>query len=435
MMTRSLFFFVVSIGSLLFAHVAAIATKVLQDAQWHELEDYSKKRGDKKRFDVIFDNGEDVETGSETALYLALAVHVFTGLAWVVTTDLIGFSDWVDLFIGVSVGTTVLLSMLVWLPKAVAEYAGTWFLFHTWKFWSGVSFLLRPLSVGSRLCSEIVRRLFNVTVEESEEEALEEEIRTIVAEGEHDGLLDADTRDMIEGVIELDDLNVADIMTPRDKMDVMSAELGWDEVLTFVTDVGRTRIPVYNGSRNDFLGVLYVKDLFAEFGKERESRRTMRQLLRESWSVPMTMHLDELLQQFRQTRNHLALVVDEYNAVAGLVTIEDVLEEIVGEIVDESDKEDLGDVRVISDTEAEVLGRAHVEDVNEQLGYDLPENDEFDTVSGFLMHKLGHVPRQGESVYWNDLQLSVVEASRRRAELVRIRTKTELPSDVISGGN
>ena len=433
-MTHSLFLFVVSLGSLLFAHLAAIATKVLQDAQWHELEVYSKKR-DKKRFDVIFDNSEEVETGTETSLYLALAVHVFTGLAWVVTTDLIGFTDWFDLVIGVSVGTAVLLSMLVWLPKAVAEYAGTWFLFHTWGFWSGVSLLLRPLSVGSRLCSEIVRRLFNVTVEESEEEALEEEIRTIVAEGEHDGLLDADTRDMIEGVIELDDLNVADIMTSRDKMDVMSAELGWDDVLKFVTDVGRTRIPVYNGSRNDFLGVLYVKDLFAEFGKERESRRTVRELLRQSWSVPMTMHLDELLQQFRQTRNHLALVVDEYNAVAGLVTIEDVLEEIVGEIVDESDKEDLGDVRVISDTEAEVLGRAHLEDVNEQLGYDLPEDDEFDTVSGFLMHQLGHVPRQGESVYWNDLKLSVVEASRRRAELVSIRVKTELPSDAITGRN
>ena len=132
------------------------------------------------------------------------------------------------------------------------------------------------------------------------------------------------------------------------------------------------------------------------------------------------MHLDELLQQFRQTRNHLALVVDEYNAVTGLVTIEDVLEEIVGEIIDESDKEDLAEIRMIDDSQALVIGRAHLQEINEQLGYDLPEDEEFDTIGGFLMHRLGRVPKQGEVVQWNGLRISVVEASGRRAELVRI---------------
>lgn len=432
-MTEAAIFFCVSLTSLLIAHLAATTTKVLQDVQWHELKDYARKH-DKARFDVIFDECEDVETGTETALYLSLAVHVFTGLAWIVTSELIGFERVMDFVVGVSIGTVVLLTAVVWLPKSLAEYTGTAYLYHTWSVWSGVSILLRPLSYGSKLSSEIARRLFDVTAEESDEEALEEEIRAIVAEGQQDGLLDSDTRGMIEGVIELDDANVADIMTPRDKMDVMACDLSWDEVLAYVSDVGRTRIPVYNGSRDDFLGLLYVKDLFTELRKDASSRKPIRQLLRTTWSVPKSMHLDELLQQFRQTRSHLALVVDEYNAVAGLVTIEDVLEEIVGEIVDESDKEDLGDVRVISDGEAEVLGRAHIHDVNEQLGHDFPEDDEFDTISGFLMHQLGRVPRQGESIQWNDLQISVLEASRRRAELVRIRTLQNVPSDVISGG-
>ena len=249
---------------------------------------------------------------------------------------------------------------------------------------------------------------------------MEDEIRAIVVEGQHDGLLDSDVREMIEGVIELDDANVADIMTPRDEMDVMSLNFGWDDMLQYVTQVGRTRIPVFDGSPDDFVGVLYVKDLFAELGKPPTSRRQLGKILRESWNVPASMHLDELLQQFLRTRNHLALVVDEYTAVMGLVTIEDVLEEIVGEIVDESDKEDLGEIRVIDDGQAIVQGRAHVQEINERLGYDLPEDDEFDTIGGFLMHELGRVPKQGETIHWNNLRISVVEASGRRAELVRI---------------
>ena len=144
------------------------------------------------------------------------------------------------------------------------------------------------------------------------------------------------------------------------------------------------------------------------------------------------MPLDELLQQFRQTRNHLALVSDEYNAITGLVTIEDVLEEIVGEIVDESDKEESAEIRVVNDKEAIVVGDAHIQDINEQLGYDLPEDDEFDTIGGFLMHQLGHIPKEGESVHWNDLRIRVLEASRRRAELVRIAV-VETSSDLIPG--
>ncbi len=266
----------------------------------------------------------------------------------------------------------------------------------------------------------LLRRLLGITRETNEEEALEDEIRAIVVECQHYGLIDSDVREMIEGVIELDDANVADIMTPRDKMNVMSLQLDWDQILQHVTQIGRTRMPVYDSSPDEIVGVLYVKDLFAALQQNDDSRRPLADILRESWTVPASMHLDELLQQFLQTRNHLALVVDEYNAVTGLVTIEDVLEEIVGEIVDESDKEDLGEIRVIDDSHTIVQGRAHLQEINEQLGFDLPEDDEFDTIGGFLMHELGRVPKQGESIHWKNLKISVMEASGRRAELVRI---------------
>ena len=408
----------IAIASLIAAHFAATATRSLRDIAWHELEEQC--RDNKERFDVIRDDWEDVATGTETVLYLSIAAHVLCLIAWASLSHRFDAFNLLSSSLAVIGGMFVLLATIVWFPNAIAEHAGTSFMYHTWEFWRGLTKLIRPLTWGSNPAGLIMRRLLNVTEEESEEEALEEEIRTIVAEGEHEGLLDSDTRDMIEGVIELDDANVADILTPRDKMDVMSVSLSWDEVLAYVTEVGRTRIPVHNGSANDFLGILYVKDLFAELRKPAEERRKLRDILRPTWDVPTTMHLDELLQRFRQTRNHLALVVDEYSAITGLVTIEDVLEEIVGEIVDESDKEDLGEIRVISEKVAEVVGRAHVEDINEELGCDLPEDDEFDTIGGFLMHRLGHVPKQGESVHFNDVMITVIEASGRRAELVRV---------------
>ena len=414
--------FLLAIVSLIVAHLAATATRALRDITWHELEDLA--RGNKDRFDNIRDEWEDVATGTETILYMAIAAFVACLIAWASLSHIVETVNLLNVSAGVIVGSFILLAAIVWFPNAIAENAGTEFLFTSWGFWQALARLLRPITLGSGPADSIIRRLLNVTEEESEEEALEEEIRTIVAEGEHEGLLDSDTRDMIEGVIELDDANVADILTARDKMDVMSIEMSWHDMLDYVTEVGRTRIPVHNGNTTEFLGVLYVKDLFQELRKPEAERSQLQDILRAPWTVPASMHLDELLQTFRQTRNHLALVVDEYNAIIGLVTIEDVLEEIVGEIVDESDKEDLGEIRIVNSHVAEVVGRAHVEDVNEELGCNLPEDDEFDTVSGFLMHRLGHIPKQGETVHWNDVLFTVLEASGRRAELIRVAQST-----------
>ncbi len=268
----------------------------------------------------------------------------------------------------------------------------------------------------------ILRRLKGQVEEPTEEEAFEDEIRAIVAEGQHDGFLEADAREMIEGVIELDDTDVADIMTSRSEMDAMPVDLSWDETLAFITKVGRTRIPAYDTNLDDIVGILYVKDLFVELRKPPEKRQELRAILRECWKVPLRQRLDELLKNFLQTRNHLAIVVDEYEGVAGLVTIEDVLEEIVGEIVDESDKEEPAEIPSLSENSAEVPGRAYLHELNEQLGCDLPEDMDFDTIGGFLMHQLGRVPKEGDSLSWNGLRFHVLRANRRRVKLVRIET-------------
>ena len=137
------------------------------------------------------------------------------------------------------------------------------------------------------------------------------------------------------------------------------------------------------------------------------------------------MRLDELLQKFLHTRNHLAIVVDEFMHVVGLVTIEDVLEEIVGEIVDESDKEEVGEIHTISETVAEIYARAHLEEINEKLGTQLPEDQEYDTLGGFVLSEMGRIPKVGESLEWEGLRLTVLEANKRRVERMRLESQTK----------
>jgi len=256
--------------------------------------------------------------------------------------------------------------------------------------------------------------------EPDEEEAFEDELRAIVSEGLHDGLLDTEAREMIEGVIELGDVDVADIMTPRSRMDVLRADMGWQEVLEFVIRAARTRIPVYGQSLDDIRGILYVKDLFPELAKDERERRPLDQLIRPATFVPRTKAVDDLLSEFQRTHNHMAIVVDEYQAVAGLITIEDVLEEIVGEIVDEHDQEEQDDIRPQNEYRAEALATAHIDEVNERLGLDLPESDEFDTIGGLVLSQMGRIPKADEKIEIGGVRITVLAATPRRIERVRI---------------
>ena len=243
-----------------------------------------------------------------------------------------------------------------------------------------------------------------------------------VTAGEREGLLEPDAREMIEGVIELGDADVADIMTPLSQMDALNVELSWPEVLALVIEAGRTRLPVYERTLDNIIGVLFVKDLLPELAKAHESqRRSLREILREPWFVPKTRPVDDMLQDFlKKTRSHLAIVLDEYDSVAGVVTIEDVLEEIVGEIVDESDKEPVNDITRVDEFTADVLGTAHIDRLNEELGLDLAESDDFDTIAGMIVNRLGHIPKSGESIQHGNVQIDVLQASKRRVERVRV---------------
>ncbi len=226
---------------------------------------------------------------------------------------------------------------------------------------------------------------------------------------------------MIEGVIDLGDADVSELMTPRTDMVCLPLSTTVRDALRFIVNSSHTRIPVYDKNRDDIVGLLYTKDLLPELIKERdEEMRSLGDILREPYFVPETKHVDDLLQEFQLTHNHMAIVLDEYGGVSGLVTIEDVLEEIVGEIVDEYDEDLVDGIKKIDEQTSETLGRVHIDEINERLGLSITEDGEFDTIAGFVFSELGHIPVEGEQLTWHNLRITVLEASRRRIERLRI---------------
>jgi CBS domain containing-hemolysin-like protein len=267
----------------------------------------------------------------------------------------------------------------------------------------------------------LLHRLAGRVPEEPSEEFYEEEIRTVVTEGHREGMLEEDAREMIESVIELRDVDVSEIMTPR--TDMMSIRVGatLDDAAAFVAAAGHSRIPVFEKTRDDIIGILYVKDLLSEILKQPSQRaENVADLVRPPYFVPETKPINSLLQEFQKNRNHIAIVLDEYGGVSGLVTIEDVLEEIVGEIADEHDDDLVEGIRTIDERSAEALAMVHVDEVNDRLGISLPDEGEFDTIGGLVFSRLGHVPKPGEEVVIDDVRITVVDVTRRRIERVKI---------------
>jgi CBS domain containing-hemolysin-like protein len=210
-------------------------------------------------------------------------------------------------------------------------------------------------------------------------------------------------------------------------MVMMSIENSWQEDIEFVISSPHTRIPVYQQTRDDVVGILNAKDLLPVLANG-EARPPLTELLRAPIFVPETKRLDDLLEEFRKTHNHLALVLDEYGGVSGLVTMEDILEEIVGDIVDEYDRDVEEEFAEIDEHTVELLARVHLDELNERLGLNLPDDGDFDTIGGFIFSQLGHIPDVGEEVIWDGVRIEVIEATPRRIERLKMTLPEAIPN-------
>ena len=232
----------------------------------------------------------------------------------------------------------------------------------------------------------------------------DELIRTL-ADAEHRHLIEPESRVMLEGVLRMADMSAGDVMVAAPRMDLLDIEADYDELLEVVIDTAHSRFPVYDGSRDNIIGILMAKDLLK---LQRAPELNLRTLLRPAVFVPESKKLNELLRDFRSNRNHLAIVIDEFGNTAGLLTIEDVLEEIVGEIEDEFDeRERENGIYTLADGSHRVAGDVAISAVNESFATTLP-SDDFDTIGGLVAHELGRVPRRAEAVDVGGLRFTVM---------------------------
>lgn len=425
-MTADIAFWLALAGMLLTC-VAATGAKSLTVFSRHDLEEICRRRGTLHRLGNILKRHERVGLAAETLQVVGTALVILAGTAWVWQESHAPVeADWRFLGVGVAVGSLLLLAVEIWIPWAVARLWAAPFVHYTWPLWQAACVMLTPLLLGARFVDTFFHRLAGRQPEVPSEESFEDEIRTIVTEGHREGLLEEDAREMIEGVMELGDVDVSEIMTPRTDMISIPVSLSWQEMLEFVIGQGHTRIPVYERNRDDIVGTLYTKDLLPRLAERNPTHEEpWTAMLREPYFVPETKPTDVLLQEFQRTRNQMAIVLDEYGGVSGLVTMEDVLEEIVGEITDESDKDQVDGIRNMGSGVAEVLAKVHIDEINERLGLKLPEEGDFDTIGGLVFSELGHVPLVGEELMLEKVRLTVLEATNRRVLRVRIEVLHE----------
>ncbi len=246
-----------------------------------------------------------------------------------------------------------------------------------------------------------------------------EQLIQLLRDAQTRGLFDADAQAMIEGVLQVADMQVRDVMIPRSQMVVVGRDESPEQLLPKIIESGHSRFPVVGDNRDEVIGVLLAKDLLRYCGETGREHLPLRDVLRPAVYIPESKRLNVLLKEFRASRNHLAIVVDEYGGVAGMVTIEDVLEQIVGEIEDEHDIDEGTFIRRHSDHNYTVKALTSIEDFNEYFETEFSD-EEFDTIGGLVTKELGHLPKRGERLGLGNLNFEVLSADNRRIHLLKV---------------
>jgi CBS domain containing-hemolysin-like protein len=411
---------------LLLASGAAVQARSIRGAQRHHIQDLCKQRGKPEHYDQIV-------AGSETIAFIAASVVViaavvatllaarglFAASGGVLALEVSAVGGWI----------AIVWLLLVVVPMLLTKFAGPWIVVATWRIWRPVVAVLSPVVL---LLGNVASSLGRTAVRNSGDEAVPErsqdELRLVVDEAHREGRIEGTARDMIRGVIRLDEVRVSQIMTPRTQMIAIPLATEWDDAVRMAAESAHTRLPVWDRSSDDVVGILHTRELLTGLAEGLTPRadavpaepRGIRPLLRPPWFVPESMSVQTLLLEFQRGKTHMAIVTDEFGGVAGVVTIEDALEEIVGEIADEHDEAFSDGIRSVSPDVCEVLAHVPVARLNERMQMALPEEAGYETVGGFVFHQCGRIPEVGEKIESHGAALEVLAATRRRIDLVRI---------------
>lgn len=280
-----------------------------------------------------------------------------------------------------------------------------------------VTFLVTKLANG-------VLFICGVDPDGKNEQVTEDELLTYVDVSHEDGVLETDEREMINNVIDFGDTLVKDVMVPSINMKCVPDNIGYDELIKAFREDEYSRMPVYNKTIDNIVGVIWAKDILLKYDPSSDEPFDIKTLMREPYFTYDHKHTRELMSVMREEYKSMAIVLDEYNTTAGLITIEDLIEEIVGEIRDEYDLDEVDSITALPDNTYEVQGQTIIEDVNDEFGLNI-ESDDYDTIAGHVIHLLGHIPAVGESVTEDGVTYIVTNVDKNRVDSIKIIIKNQ----------
>ena len=306
------------------------------------------------------------------------------------------------------------------VPKRIAMNCPEKVSFKVVGVLQAVAVITKPFVKVLSVSTNAIVRLFGIDPNANDEPVTEEEIRMMVDVGGERGVIEDVQKEMINNIFEFDDIDVGDIMTHRTEMTAVEADTPMNDLISMAVEDGYSRIPVYDEDPDNIIGIIYIKDLLKYIGKSLPSGQTLRDFMREAYYVPETKRCGELFKEMTGKKIQIAVVVDEYGGTAGIVTMEDLLESIVGNIQDEYDNEE-EEISKINETTFTIDGSTNIDEVDELVGTTLPEGD-YDTVAGFVISLLGYLPKPGETpeIMYENLKFTVIEVEERRIVKVRV---------------
>ena len=280
--------------------------------------------------------------------------------------------------------------------------------------------LMKPLVKILMWTSILIGRILGVEVKTENIMFTEEDLISFVNVGEAEGIIEEEEKEMIHSIVGLGETSAKEIMTPRTSMFAVEGNKTLDDIWDEMIDAGFSRIPVYEETIDNIIGVLYTKDVL-NYLKANSTNTQVKELVREAYYVPETKSIIEILQEFKSKKVHIALVLDEYGGIGGVLTIEDLLEEIVGEIRDEFDHEEEETIKEIDDNRYEVDAMLDIETINKNLSIELPISEDYESLGGLLMSELGKIPSIGDVVEFEDVKLVVIQVEKMRVSKVEIQ--------------
>lgn len=414
-------FLLVLVGLSAFFSASETALTAFNRSKLKEISDESKTKGEMLKFWLKKPNE------LLTALLIGNNIVNILGSS-IATMVAINFLGNNSKAIGIATATMTIILLIFGeiTPKVIAKAYSTKISGAVIEFVFFLSKILLPISILLMSISKVIVKIFGTDLNNIGLIITEEEIKSVVSVGEEEGVIEEEEKKMIHSIFEFTDTTVKEIMIPRTTVYAVEASKTLNEVWEEMIGNGYSRIPVYEEKIDNIIGVLYLKDIFNVI-RERQLDKAVKYLIREAYFVPETKPLFEMLEEFKKNQIHMAIVLDEYGGTSGIITIEDLIEEIVGDINDEFDGEHDEEIRKVADNKYIIDAMLSIERINEEIGLNIPVSEDYDSLGGYIYTALGRVPLEKDIVNneEDEMELRVLEVDNRRVVKVLLVLKGE----------